>query len=175
MFGTKLVTPGENYMTSIPVNTVLKNWPSFSSFTATEIAPEGIEVKLFIIFTGNTESMNYHNNIHLTQIENDCKSFAGEILKSWYECLCLPWCKNLFFFSFIFLVSTALSPLLYIPFKHNMFLHRGWVECSNYFLFMFFGYNWMRFIVRRIFWLDILLSTAVIISFLGNHNWQHYE
>ena len=71
MFGTQLVTPGANYMISIPLNTVLKNSPSFSSFTATEIAPEGIEVKLFIILTGNTESMKYHNNIHLTQIEND--------------------------------------------------------------------------------------------------------
>ena len=78
VFGTQLVTPGANYMISIPLNTVLKKL----TFTVTEIAPEGIEVKLFIILTGNTESMKYHNNIHLTQIENDCKSFAGEILKS---------------------------------------------------------------------------------------------
>ena len=48
MFGTQLVTPVANYMISILLNTVLKNGPSFSSFTATEIAPEGIEVKLEI-------------------------------------------------------------------------------------------------------------------------------
>ena len=69
-------------MISIPLNTVLKKLTSFSSFTATEIAPEGIEVTLSVILTRNAEFMKYDNNIHLKQIENYCKSFASEILKN---------------------------------------------------------------------------------------------
>ena len=64
MFGTQLVTPCAHYMISIPLNTVVINLPSLSSVTATESAPERIELKLFIVLTWNTESMKYHNKIH---------------------------------------------------------------------------------------------------------------